>query len=78
MKLQRYIRPITDRQKEILSYIDAYIKDKHYSPAMKDIAEHFGMFTGAARDHLLALRSKGYIDWQEGASRTIRILKKGA
>ena len=71
-------RPVTEKQKNVLAFIRQYMAEFGYPPTIRDIASNFGITTHAAYYHLTALKTKGLIDWKEGASRTIRILKKGA
>jgi len=66
---------LTERQKEILNYVENYIKLNAYPPSIRDIGEHFNISSprGVAK-HLEALEKKGYIE-RTGVSRGIRIIK---
>lgn len=64
----------TDRQLEILSFISSYWTSMCRTPALRDIARHFGFSVKAAYDHVHALEKKGYIR-KTGYARAILILK---
>jgi len=68
---------LTARQNEILNFIKEYIKEHKYPPAVRDIAEHFGISSKASYDHLRALKRKQYIRSNSSRSRTIEILDRG-
>lgn len=72
------VKPLTKVQKDMMQFITKYSCEKEYPPTLKEISEVANMTAGGVRYHLSALKRRGLIDWQEGASRTIRILKKGA
>jgi len=68
---------LTERQKEILGYIEKTVRDKGYPPTIREIGERFSCSsTGSVRDHLKALANKKYIECMPGVSRGIRLLKK--
>jgi SOS-response transcriptional repressor LexA len=71
------VKDLTMRQCEVLSFIKIFIKNKGYSPSVRDLATEFGFSPKAAFDHLIALRKKGYITWVPNTARTISIIKKG-
>lgn len=64
----------TARQLEILSFISSYWTSTCRTPALRDIARHFGFSVKAAYDHVHALEKKGYIR-KTGYARAILILK---
>ncbi|MBO8166211.1 MAG: transcriptional repressor LexA [Thermotogae bacterium] len=67
---------LTERQKEILEYIENFIKLNGYPPSIRDICNDFGIASprGVAK-HLEALEKKGYIE-RTGVSRGIRVIKQ--
>lgn len=67
--------PITARQKVVLNVIAKFISKEGYSPTVRDVASSLGVTVKAAYDHLVALRKKGYIEWSEEKSRTMKIIK---
>ena len=48
---------LTERQKEILNFLKAYVRDHGYPPTMREIGEHFG-----GRDHSTVIHEFGKID----------------
>jgi len=68
---------LTERQKEILGYIEKRIRENGSAPTIREIGERFSFSsTGSVRDHLRALADKKYIECMPGISRGIRLLKK--
>ncbi|MBN1754880.1 repressor LexA [bacterium] len=65
---------LTPRQHEILSYIGKYFKERGFVPAIREVAEHFGIYYNAARKHIIVLERKGYLRRREGLSRGLEIL----
>ncbi|AKI96489.1 transcriptional repressor LexA [Kosmotoga pacifica] len=67
---------LTERQKEILEYIENFIKLNGYPPSIRDICRDFNIASprGVAK-HLEALEKKGYIE-RTGVSRGIRVIKQ--
>lgn len=69
---------LTSLQKAVLDFIWQHKEEHEYAPTVREIGDHFKITVHAAYDHITRLRKKGFIDWRDGQSRTIRILKKGA
>lgn len=67
---------LTQRQVEILTFIQECVRDRGFPPSQGDVAEHFGFNRNAARDHLLALARKGEIELSPHDARGIRLLKE--
>lgn len=67
--------PLTKRQREILTYLDAYSEQHGYAPSFEEIAEHFNYNSLATvHEHLSNLERKGYIKRSYNESRSIEIL----
>lgn len=64
----------TERQKEILEFIDIYIAKNKYPPTIREISGHFGISVRGAYDHLRALKKKGIIRTDPNRSRSIEIV----
>src|SRR6476469_319945 len=63
---------LTDRQREVLSFIEDRIKTWGYPPTIREIGEHLGIkSTNGVADHLKALKRKGYLTQREMKSRTL-------
>ena len=67
--------PLTKRQREILSYLEAYSADNGYAPSFEEIAAQFNYNSLATvHEHLSNLERKGYIKRTYNESRAIEIL----
>ena len=70
------MKHLTDRQQEILSFIEAHIAQTGYPPTRAEICQALGFRSpNAAEEHLKALVRKGAISMVAGASRSIRLLQ---
>jgi repressor LexA len=65
---------LTARQREIFSFIQAFIKERGYPPSVREIGGHFSIYPRAAFDHLKALERKGYLKRRSLMSRGLEIL----
>src|SRR5688572_12415769 len=64
---------LTDRQKEVLGFIEDRIREWGYPPTIREIGEHFGIkSTNGVVDHLKALKKKGFLEQQDMKSRTLK------
>lgn len=70
------MREITERQKEVLSFITNFTEANSYPPTIREIAEHFGISLKAVQDRIAALQKKGYLSSETKRSRSIRIIKE--
>lgn len=68
-----YLRQLTPRQREIFDFIDAYICEHSYPPVLREVGRHFGFSEKAANDHVNSLVKKGYVEYEDGKPRTIRL-----
>jgi SOS regulatory protein LexA len=71
------MRQITDRQKEVLSFISEFTEENSYPPTVREISEHFDISLRAVQDHIAALQKKGYLSLCQKRSRSIRVLVDG-
>ena len=55
------MKDLTERQKEILSFIAEYIKKNSYPPTIREIADNYSISVKGAHDHITALRKKGFL-----------------
>jgi len=67
----------TERQKEVLGFIAAYINIHTYPPTIREIADFFSISIKGASDHLTALRKKGLLKQGDKKSRTIELIGGG-
>ena len=63
------MREITERQKEVLSFITNFTEANSYPPTIREIAEHFGISLKAVQDRIAALQKKGYLSSETKRSR---------
>ena len=69
------MKPLTDRQQQVLNYILEHISGNGYPPTLREIAGHFHLSgPRAAVKHLNALQRKGHIRRNTGTSRGIEVL----
>jgi repressor LexA len=67
---------LTDRQKEVLEFIQESIAARGYPPTLREIGERMGIrSTNGVNDHLKALEKKGYLAREDLKSRALRPLK---
>jgi repressor LexA len=66
---------LTKRQKQILDYVDDFLRDNGYAPSFEEIAEEFGYSSLATvHEHLSNLERKGYIRKSYNESRSIELV----
>lgn len=66
-------RELTDKQKRVLSTLEAYWSEHQVPPSISDVAKELGINKATAYEHLLALKKKGYLLHQARAGRTWRL-----
>ncbi|HTN43070.1 MAG TPA: transcriptional repressor LexA [Nitrospiria bacterium] len=60
--------PLTDRQAEVLNFVNQFIARSGYPPTVREIARHLGIRGHhAVRKHLLALEKNGHLTRGRGA-----------
>ena len=71
-------REYTERQVEVLQFVDRFISEEGYSPSYREICDHFlfGSLNSVKR-HLDALSMKGAINHTPNVARSIVITDKG-
>lgn len=71
-------RRLTDRQRRILEFVAASLRDRGMAPTLREIGERFGIrSTNGVNDHLRALERKGAIVREDMAARAIRLTGAG-
>ena len=68
------MKGITDRQKEVLTFISNYTEENSYPPTVRDISDHFEISLSAVQDHITALQKKGYLSQSQKRARSIHVL----
>ncbi|MDR0455189.1 MAG: transcriptional repressor LexA [Treponema sp.] len=69
------MRELTKRQKEVLSFITAYLKNHPYPPTIREIADNFSISVKGAYDHITALKRKNYLKQDDNRSRTMELVR---
>jgi repressor LexA len=64
---------LTERQQEILDFINEYIQENGFPPSVREIGSHFGVYPATVQDHISALQRKGYLQRKRFQSRTLSI-----
>ena len=67
------MKELTERQKEVLSFIANHINSRFYPPTIREIADHFSISVKGAYDHVTALKRKGYLKQDGKRSRAIEL-----
>ena len=71
------MEPLTQAQQELYDWLVIYIRETRHSPSIRQMMREMKLKSPApVQSRLDHLRKKGYIDWNEGQARTIRILQE--
>lgn len=66
---------LTKRQREILDYLQDFVREQRYAPSLSEIAAHFGLSSPATiHEHMKALESKGFIERGWNKKRSVTLL----
>lgn len=68
------MKGITDRQKEVLTFISEFSEENAYPPTVREISSHFNISIRAVQDHITALQKKGFLSQSQKRSRSIKVL----
>ncbi|MBQ1710650.1 MAG: repressor LexA [Treponema sp.] len=68
------MKGITDRQKQVLTFISEFTEENSYPPTIRDISDHFSITLRAVQDHISALQKKGYLSQSQKRARSIKVL----
>lgn len=69
-------KQLTDRQEEILNFIQQFLQENGYPPTLREIGKRFDISsTFGVKRHLDALTKKGYLNILSNASRGISITR---
>ncbi len=68
---------VTRRQKQVLDFVQAYLRKHGYAPSLEDIARHLGVASLATvHKHLARLESRGMIRRRAHQSRSVEVLAR--
>ncbi|GHT54936.1 LexA repressor [Spirochaetia bacterium] len=68
------MKELTLRQKEVLSFIQAYKNEHNYPPTIREMADFFSISVKGAHDHVTALKKKGALTFEDRRSRTMELV----
>ncbi|MCL2442858.1 MAG: transcriptional repressor LexA [Treponema sp.] len=68
------MKELTNRQKQVLSFIADYIRKNSYPPTIREVADHFSISVKGAHDHITALRKKGHLKQADKRPRTMGLI----
>ena len=67
---------LTEAQNELLTWLKNYISDFQHSPSIRQMMNGMGLKSPAPiQSRLKHLQEKGYISWEEGKARTLKLLR---
>ncbi|MDR1587540.1 MAG: transcriptional repressor LexA [Treponema sp.] len=69
------MKELTERQKEVLSFIAEFIRSHSYPPTIREIGDYFSISVKGAHDHIIALKKKGFLRQTDKRSRTMELIK---
>jgi len=73
--VENYSEDLTEAQNELYAWIKNYLKDFQHSPTIRQMMHAMGLKSPAPiQSRLKHLQEKGYITWQEGKARTLKIV----
>jgi Mn-dependent DtxR family transcriptional regulator len=64
---------IGEREKQVLTYLREYLKQKHYSPSYSEIAKEIGVSKTRVSQILELMVSRGKITFEKNTIRSITI-----
>lgn len=66
------IKPLTARQRQVLNFINSFIREKEYSPSLREIAQELKTSNLSTAQYFVEqLKEKGYLKRDEGKTRGI-------
>ena len=68
---------LTDAQLELYEWLKSYIKEFQHSPSIRQMMNAMGLKSPAPiQSRLKHLQEKGFISWQEGKARTMKLVEE--
>ena len=68
---------LTEAQYELYGWIKSYMRDFQHSPSIRQMMNAMGLKSPAPiQSRLKHLQEKGYISWQEGKARTLKVVEE--
>lgn len=67
-------QPLTNRQREVWAFVRDFRIANGFCPTVREVCKAFDFESvNGALCHLIPLRKKGYVTWQDGQARTLRV-----
>ena len=68
---------LSNAQEELFEWIKTYMRDFKHSPSIRQMMEAMGLKSPAPiQSRLKHLQQKGFISWQEGKARTLKVVEE--
>jgi repressor LexA len=64
---------LTERQQQILDFIDKYAESNGFPPSIREIGQEFGIYPATVQDHISALERKGFLRKKRFQSRSLSV-----
>jgi repressor LexA len=64
---------LTERQQDILDFINGYVEKNGFPPSVREIGRKFGIYPATVQDHISALERKGSLQKKRFKSRTLAV-----
>lgn len=76
-RVDRDFVTLTKRQKELLDFLEGYIRRNGFAPTLDETGKHFGLTSLATvHKHLSNLEDKGFIRRRSGMSRALEVVPR--
>ena len=73
------MRPeLSKRQRQALDFIQTYHAKHNYAPSFADVARGIGLGKTTVVIYIGILRKKGYVAWEKGIPRSLRVVEEPA
>lgn len=70
------LKDLTAKQNNIIEAIKDITLAKGYPPTFRELGEEVGLKSSSTvMGYLVRLKAKGVVDWEEGKTRTLRIME---
>jgi repressor LexA len=67
--------PLAPRQRDVVAAIRRLAKEHGYPPTIRELGDDLGITTpNGVKQHLRLLARKGWVTWEEGKARTLRLV----
>ncbi len=65
-----------ERDDKLIHWVGSFLRKNRYAPSVREIGAAFGLSsTSTTADWLSRLRREGRVNWREGETRTLHVVK---